>query len=249
MNICLLIIILIILVALVLLKYTDFSNFINFPKMIGKWEAPEINLEQIKELSPKFIYIHGMVASGKSTLSDKLKEFGYKPIHIDDLVREEFPIWPKEIYLDAPDGHLTMDQQKLFARIKKEMNYEKIVIDGFIAPLMWKELYMYKPWDMLIFVQHSNADSYRIAIMKRAIYDLNNNLRTLSSFWRDPRSSDMISEYKEKGKDSELLQQMVNDTSIHKWDTLKDKCTYWTDLFEKNSWPYYLYYIDLSVVR
>lgn len=228
-------------------------------QMIGNGEIGEITLEQIKTMSPNFIYIHGMVASGKTTLSNTISTpesdvsdpggvsaAGYKAIHIDDLVRDEFPVWPKDIYTDAPDNQLTPDQLKLFERIKNEMaNHSKIVVDGFIAPLMWKELYKYRPWDMLIFVKHKNAESYRLAIMKRAIYDLDHNMRTLSSFWRDSRASEMIEEYKKLGKDSPLLQQMVTNTSIHKWDSLEEKSKYWTGLFDKNKWPWYVYYTDL----
>lgn len=215
--------------------------------MQGAEEPPEITFADIQRNEPDFIYVHGMVASGKSTLSDKLSKLGYTPIHIDELVREEFPTWPKEIYLDSPNGELTEDQEKLFSRLKKEMgDKKKIIVDGFIAPLVWKKLYQYRPWDLLIFIKHRNAESYRIAIMKRAIYDMDHNLRTLSSFWRLPEAADMIIEYKEKGADSEKLRKMVDTISVHKWEKLEKDQKYWTDIFDKNGWRYSIYYTDLT---
>jgi hypothetical protein len=204
--------------------------------------------EEIKEKSPNFVYIHGMTASGKSTLADKLSAIGYKSVDLDELVREEFPKWPADIYTDSPTGMLTAEQEKLFTRLKKEMEgTQKVVVNGFIAPLMWKKLYQYRPWDLLVFVQHRNPESYKIAIMNRVIRDLDTGVRTLSrGIWNSPGAEEMAADYKEKGTKSEKFQKMVDAASIHKWDRLQEGRQHWGDLFKKNGWKYYIYYTDLT---
>lgn len=212
-------------------------------KICGGNDAPEITFDEIKELRPNFVYIHGMVASGKSTLSEKIGRLGYKVIHIDELVRETFPVWPKDIYLAES---LTPDQEKLFDRIKKEIDGEEyIVVDGFIAPPLWKALYAYRPWDVLVYVQHRSPESYREAIWRRALNDLQLGRQTLSSFWRDPRSEKMIAEYKEKGEESALLKEMVEENAKHKWESIPERRAYVEDIFDKNGWPYRIYYTDI----
>jgi cytidylate kinase len=221
-------------------------------KKIGNGEPKEIIFSEIEATKPNFIYVCGMVASGKSTLSNKIGEMGYKIVHIDELVREEFPIWPKNIYLDSTldeSQTLSADQEKLFHRIKKEIDgEEKIVVDGFISPMLWKTLYEYRKWDLLIYVQHRNLESYREAISRRAIDDLEKNRQTLSSFWRDPRSEKMIAEYKNQGSKSPILIEMIEENARHKWEILPERRAYIESIFEKNNWPYYIYYTDINYI-
>jgi hypothetical protein len=196
--------------------------------------GPEITFAEIEQLSPDTIYVHGTVASGKSFLTDKLRKLGYKEVHIDELVREEFKVWPKKIYLD--DDGWTKDQEQLFTRIKREIDgHKKVVIDGYIAPLMWKKLYAYRPWDLFVYVEHRTLASYRIAIMKRALQDIEMGRRTLTSFWLN-----VDNEHVDIHDDS-VLQTMVDRTAQHKWEKRdKDRKTILGD------WDYRMYYTNLQ---
>jgi adenylate kinase family enzyme len=182
-----------------------------------------------------FIYVCGGVASGKSTLANRLGDLGYKVVHIDELVYDEFDKWPKNIYIDET---MNEDQEKLFSRIIREME-QKIVIDGYISPVLWKKLYNHRPWDLLIYVEHSSLESYYNSILNRAISDIKSGRRTLSSFWRNSLSTEMISEYQKDN--NKILLSMVQESAEHKWVTLSDRREQLFAKFRENNWEYIIY--------
>lgn len=59
----------------------------------------------------RFIYVYGMTCSGKSSFANSYANLGYHIIHMDDLVNNNFDVWPKGIY-ESSSNLLTCGRDK-----------------------------------------------------------------------------------------------------------------------------------------
>lgn len=86
---------------------------------------------------------------------------------------------------------------------------------------MWEKLYEKRPWDLLIYIQHKNVESYRKAVAFRAIEDIKK--QTLAFIWKDKNSYEAIEDYKNNGASGEIFKELINRKADYKWSLLEER--------------------------
>jgi adenylate kinase family enzyme len=205
-----------------------------------------ITLAKILKQKPKLIYLGGTMASGKTTLANKLVEHGYQLLSIDEVIRDEFGgVRPPSVFKPNSDGSNTPNIERVIKSVKSAINSalqssDHIVIEGLLTKPIRLEVFKDTMPDINIWVQHRNLQSYMKALEKRAMSDLDNNKESLGYVWREPMAPAAIASYKKEGIKGKDIQALLDDIAKYEFRDIEDRREKIMD-----PWDYYVYYTVL----
>lgn len=147
-------------------------------------------------IKPRLIFLTGKSSTGKTTLSNKLKNEGYEIIELDLIVRSlgkkynvgSSPDYDEafKLYKGKVSKKMTNDFIKIVRKMINSKKDKPFVIEGAISdPSLIKKIFT-KELSIFTFIYLNIKDhkKHRGRLMKRLVTDINENKKTLP-FWSE----------------------------------------------------------------